>query len=239
MTRIGTAGWSIPRASAESFPGKGPHLARYARILPFAEINSSFYRPPLPATWTRWAATVPAGFLFSVKAPRSITHEAALAPAPGLLEDFLTGAHLLGDKLGPILFQLPPKQAFDPTTAERFLKNLRTRYSGTAALEPRHATWFTPEVSALLAAYEIARVAADPARVPEAALPGGWPGLRYYRLHGSPRIYYSPYEHDFLTRLANDFKHHPNTWVIFDNTASGAAAANALSLAQITTGKIS
>lgn len=239
MTRIGTAGWSIPRVSAESFPGEGPHLARYARALSCAEINSSFYRPPLPGTWKRWATTVPAGFLFSVKAPKAITHEAALAPATGLLEDFLTGANLLGDKLGPILFQLPPKQVFDPTIAHGFFKYLRTQYRGPAALEPRHATWFTPEVSALLADHQVARVAADPARVPEAALPGGWPGLRYYRLHGSPRIYYSPYEHDYLTSLSAGCKAHPNTWVILDNTASGAAAANALSLAQMTTTKIS
>lgn len=234
MTRIGTAGWSIPRAVADSFPGEGPHLARYARVLPCAEINSSFYRPPLPTTWTRWAATVPAGFVFSVKAPKAITHEAALAPEPGVLEHFLAGAILVGGKLGPILFQLPPKQAFDATIAERFFKYFRTQYSGPAALEPRHATWFAPEASALLAAHQIARVAADPARVPEAAHPGGWHGLRYYRLHGSPRIYYSPYEHDYLTRLAADCLAHPNTWVIFDNTASGAAAANALTLSEIT-----
>jgi uncharacterized protein YecE (DUF72 family) len=233
MVRIGTAGWSIPRSAAALAPGEGSHLERYARTLACAEINSSFYRPPMASTWRKWAAAVPAGFQFSVKAPKAITHEAQLQCTPEALWTFRNAACLLGDSLGPMLFQLPPKLAFDERIAEAFFVSLRGGYEGPVALEPRHASWFTPHVSELLALYKIARVAADPARVPQAAEPGGWHGLTYYRLHGSPRIYYSAYDDVYLDRLANlatEAAQTSDVWVIFDNTASGAALHNAFEL---------
>ena len=233
--RIGTAGWSIPRAVAADFPGPGPHLDRYARVLHCAEINSSFYRPPRPATWLRWAASVPPGFRFAVKAPKTITHTGLNASAH-LLHEFLAGAAHLGPTLGPLLFQLPPKQIFDQTPAETLLTTLRQHFPGPVALEPRHATWFAPEATALLQAFQVARVAADPARVPEAAVPLSSPLLTYFRLHGSPRTYYSPYTPEYLAQLRTDLlpyaRQSAEVWVIFDNTASGAAAANALELAR-------
>ena len=225
---IGTAGWSLPRDAAHAFPGLDSHLERYARILTCAEINSTFYRPPLARTLRRWSASVPASFRFSVKAPKAITHVQSLSCDPGPLESFLGLMRELGERLGPILFQLPPKLAFDEELAESFFDLLRTLHDGPVVCEPRHATWFTPQVSALLAAHRVARVAADPARVPEAALPGGWSGLRYYRLHGSPRTYYTPYSAEYLAQLAPALT--PDSWVIFDNTASGAAIHNALEL---------
>ncbi len=233
MIRIGTAGWSIPRSAAALAPGEGSHLERYARTLACAEINSSFYRPPMTSTWRKWAAAVSADFQLSVKAPRAITHEAKLVCTPEAIWTFRDAALLLGDSLGPLLFQLPPKLAFDERIAEAFLIRLRGGYEGLVALEPRHASWFTPQVSDLLTLYKIARVAADPARVPEAAQPGGWRGLTYYRLHGSPRIYHSAYDSEYLDRLANLVTEAAQTseaWIIFDNTASGAALHNAFEL---------
>ncbi len=235
--RIGTAGWSIPRASAHAFPGEGAHLERYARTLPCAEINATFYRSPRASTYSRWAASVPADFRFSVKAPRAITHEAALLCPPAQLQVFLDEAAQLGTHLGPILFQLPPKLAFDPGLATDFFTTLRDRYNGPAAIEPRHASWFTPDADLLLKQLQIARAAADPARVPAAAHPAGSPELVYFRLHGSPRTYYSSYEPAYLESLAATLEHHSaagaETWCIFDNTASGAAAANANDLQQL------
>ncbi len=236
--RIGTAGWSIPRACAEDFPGSGSHLERFARVLPCSEINSTSYRSPRPSTYGRWVAAVPEGFRFSVKAPKSITHEAALACTPAVLRAFLEEARSLGPKLGPILFQLPPKLVFDPARAQTFFATLRDLYPGPAVLEPRHASWFEPEADTLLKQLHISRAAADPARTPSAAHPGGHPALVYYRLHGSPRTYYSSYSPEFLQRLAQDITRHreagkSETWCIFDNTASGAAAGNALLLAKI------
>ncbi|HYQ84885.1 MAG TPA: DUF72 domain-containing protein, partial [Rubrobacter sp.] len=113
--------------------------------------------------------------------------------------------------------------------------DLRSRMVGTIACEPRHPTWFTPEADGLLETLEIARVAADPACVPAAAEPGGWRGVSYYRLHGSPRIYYSAYSDDYLASLAEriraDIGEGRTVWCIFDNTTLGAATGNALDLA--------
>ena len=103
------------------------------------------------------------------------------------------------------------------------------------ALEPRHASWFAPEVDAWLASRKIARVAADPAKIPGAGEPGGDTSLVYFRWHGAPRVYYSDYDTAALTNLRQRLTHHRATgadvWCIFDNTASGAALGNALALA--------
>ena len=184
--RIGTAGWTIPAAQAERMPPPGAHLARYARHMPAAEITTSFYRPHRPATYARWAASVPPGFQFSVKLPREITHTRKLADAAEPLDRFLAEIASLGDKLGPLLIQLPPSLAFTAHTAEAFFTTVRSRFGGLAACEPRHPTWFGAEAAATLATAQIARVAADPAPTPAASQPGGWTGLTYRRLHGSP-----------------------------------------------------
>jgi uncharacterized protein YecE (DUF72 family) len=105
------------------------------------------------------------------------------------------------------------------------------------ACEPRHASWFTPDAGNWLAERGIARVAADPAKVAGGDQPGGWNGLAYYRWHGSPRIYYSDYDHEALAALHKRLDAHRKrrvaTWCIFDNTASGAALGNALALARM------
>ena len=231
MIRIGTAGWAIRKEHAAHFPGAGSHLERYARRCNAVEINSSFYRPHRRASYERWAAAVPADFSFAVKMPRAITHELRLAGAEAALDAFLEQASGLGDKLGPLLVQLPPSLAFDARMAERFFAALRARHSGAVALEPRHASWFAPEPDALLAARRIARVAADPAVVPAAAEGGGWTGLQYLRLHGAPRIYWSHYEADALAGYAETSRAAAaEAWCIFDNTARGAATENALAL---------
>lgn len=229
--RIGTAGWSIPRRVADDFPAEGTGLERYAARFDAAEINSTFYRSHRPGTLGKWAGAVPDGFRFAVKAPKAITHEARLEGCGELLARFFDEVAELGPKLGPVLIQLPPKLAFDHAVAGPFFEDLRRRFSGPVACEPRHASWFEAEPGALLEAAEVARVAADPARVPAAAEPGGWKGFRYCRLHGSPRVYYDSYGPEVLSRLARDLRAAPaEAWCVFDNTVSGAAAENALLL---------
>lgn len=231
MIRIGTAGWAIPKATGEAFPREGTGLQRYAARFSAAEINSTFYRSHRPSTMQRWAADSPNGFLFSVKLPKSITHELRLVGTGALLDRALAEADQLADRLGPLLIQLPPSLPFDVDAANAFFRALRERTERAVALEPRHADWFTDESDALLRSHRIARVAADPARVPAAAEPGGWPGLVYVRLHGSPRIYRSPYSPEQLAALATRLgPSAAETWCIFDNTASGAAAGDALAL---------
>jgi uncharacterized protein YecE (DUF72 family) len=215
----------------ERFPPAASLLQRYAAVFSAVEINSSFYQPHRPATHARWAAVVPGNFRFSVKLPRSVTHEARLADAGQQLERFLGEAGALGDRLGVLLVQPPPSLGFDREVAGGFFDSLRGRYAGLVACEPRHRSWFGEEAEALLRATRVARVAADPAVVPEAGAPGGWTGLSYWRLHGSPRMYYSAYSVEELVRLGDAIAGvEGEAWCIFDNTAAGAAAGQALDL---------
>jgi len=230
---VGTAGWSIPRGVADRFPGAGSHLQRYARVLAGAEINSSFYRPHAASTYAKWAAATPPHFRFAVKVPKVITHEQQLRAARRPLERFLAETSGLGGKRGPLLVQLPPSFAFDARVVARFFDLLRGQHDGPVVCEPRHPTWFAPRPEALLTRYRVARVAADPARAPGAERPGGWPGLVYYRLHGSPRIYWSNYEDAALDAVAIALRAvaaSVDAWCVFDNTATGAALANARDL---------
>jgi len=230
ILRIGTAAWALPREVRDTFPPGASNLARYAGRLDATEINSSFYRPHRPATYQRWAASVPDGFRFAVKLPKAITHEARLQEYGPLLARFAEEIAGLGEKRGPVLVQLPPSLPFDEKPAGRFMAEVREMLGGAIVLEPRHPSWFTHEVEALLVRHRVARVAADPAPVPEAAYTGGWPGLAYFRLHGSPRIYWSSYDTETLERWAARIRSADadESWVIFDNTASGAATADAL-----------
>ena len=239
---IGTAGWTLPRQHLALFSPvaegvKPSHLERYATRLRCAEINSSFHRPHRRATWERWAASTPAHFRFAVKAPKAVTHTAKLVNTGDALLEFFDAARGLGDKLGPVLFQLPPKLGFDDGVAREFFTTLRELHGGAVALEPRHPDWFTPAVDQLLRSFEVTRVAADPPKGSElAARPGGWPSLRYYRLHGSPRPYYSEYTEPWLQAFAERLRSPEGrlataeTWAIFDNTTLGHAVGNAVRL---------
>jgi uncharacterized protein YecE (DUF72 family) len=231
---VGTAGWSIPRAEQSHFPPGESLLARYARAMPAVEINSTFYRPHRATTFERWAASVPRSFRFSVKVPREISHDQRLVGSRRSLEDFLDAVAPLGSRLGCLLVQLAPSHGFEARIVRAFLKMLRSRFDRGVAIEPRHASWFESGADRLLSEFHVARVAADPPRAEGDGQPGGWPGLAYFRLHGSPRIYYSSYENEFLgplaARLREQRKRRIPTWCIFDNTTLGAATGNALSL---------
>lgn len=231
--RVGVAGWGIPKLSADAFPVDGSHLERTARVLPMTEVNSSFYRPHKPDTWARWAAATPPGFRFAVKIPKAITHEARLAGGTEALDRFLGEAGRLGDRLGPLLVQLPPSLGFDPAVAAAFFAALRERFDGDVVCEPRHAGWFTDEAEALLTGQRVARVAADPAPVDGAGEPGGWNGMRYWRLHGAPVMYRSAYEPAVLDALAERLRAESAerpVWCVFDNTADFHAVDDALAL---------
>lgn len=231
---VGTAGWSIPRAEQPSFPPGQSQLARYARALPAVEINSTFYRPHRGATFERWAASVPGTFRFSIKVPRTITHDQRLAGPAGLIKSFLAGLAPLGAKAACLLVQLPPSLAFDARVARTFFRGLRAGFDRGIVVEPRHESWIDARAERLLDDFQVARVAADPPRVERGGELGGWPGLAYFRLHGSPRTYYSSYGDHFLdtlaARLASLQRLRIPAWCIFDNTALGAATGNALSL---------
>ena len=226
---------------ADQFPGDGTHLQRYARVFGCAEINSSFYRPHSFELYARWASLTPRSFRFSVKLPKLITHEGRLRNARLPLERFLAEIAGLGEKLGVLLVQLPPSLEFDARVARNFFTLLRDRHEGAVVCEPRHPSWFTSIAEKYLVRFQIGRVAADPARMPEAKAPSGWMGADddgagatgYYRLHGSPRIYWSVYSSERIVQWAEELISLPrasDVWCIFDNTAGGGAISNALEL---------
>jgi uncharacterized protein YecE (DUF72 family) len=229
---VGTAGWAIPAILRGQAPAEGSGLQRYAGVFRAVEINSTFYRPHRRQTFARWRESTRLDFRFSVKLPRALTHDARLRNCEPALNGFLLQVEGLEEKLGTLLAQLPPSLAFEATVADDFFGDLRAQYAGPAVCEPRHPSWFTDEADALMSKHAVARAAADPARHPDAMVPGGWPGLAYWRLHGSPHMYYSAYGADQLSALAAAIDAEPaaNRWCVFDNTASGAAAANALAL---------
>ncbi|MDX3895744.1 DUF72 domain-containing protein [Pusillimonas sp.] len=232
---VGCAGWSLSSKVAEHFPGEGSHLERYARVFPSVEINSSFYRAHLPKTYARWAASVPDAFRFSVKVPRTVTHELRLREADAAMHAFIEEASSLGHKLGRLLLQLPPSLALKIPIAEPFFTMLRGLTSVPVVCEPRHASWFTPEAEQIMRNAGVACVRADPQPVPGAE-PAGDPHTLYIRLHGSPHMYYSAYDEAYIdavaTRIAETRRSGQQVWCIFDNTAAGEAIPNALALMQ-------
>lgn len=230
---IGTAGWSIPAASAGAFTPEGSHLERYARTFGAVEINSSFHKPHRLSTYQRWSASVPDTFRFAVKLPKTITHQRRLFDVDDLLDAFAGEAAGLGGKLEVVLVQLPPSFAFDAALASTFFRAIRRTMTVSIACEPRHVTWFCDEADACLVEHRVARVAAHPVLAPGGERPGGWQAIHYHRLHGAPRIYHSSYDVGDLRVLAEALRNGDSAtrrWCMFDNTASGAATADALLL---------
>lgn len=226
MPVIATAAWSIPKSVADLFPEEGSGLARYASVFNGVEINSTFYRRHKTSTFERWAGATPEGFRFAVKIPKAITHRQAMKNIRHPFAIFLEDISALGGKRGPLLCQLPPSLRFEPGTFEAAFDTMRALDQGPIVIEVRHESWASEQAIALLQRYSIDRVLADPALV--------WPASdfrqspRYVRLHGKPKVYHSKYTDEeikaFSTLLA------PDSWCVFDNTASGAAIENALAM---------
>jgi uncharacterized protein YecE (DUF72 family) len=234
---IGCAGWNIPAHYAEMFTAKGTHLERYAHRFSAVEINSSFYRSHRPATYRRWAASVPETFRFAVKMVKTVTHAQRLRDSEPHVQRFLDEVRELEGKLGCVLIQLPPSAACDVSVADAFFAMLRKHYEGPVACEPRHASWFEPAAVAVLQRHAIGRVGADPPPHPGADEVTDNDAVCYFRLHGSPRMYYDAYTNDFLQHLAARMRAcvatGAMTWCIFDNTALGHATGNAMALADM------
>ncbi len=229
---VGTAGWSFSRTTEQEFPAEGPVLTRYAHRLNAVEINSSFYRLHRPETYARWAAITPPGFRFAVKLSRAITHTSALRDLETLLR-FHEAVLALGPKLGVWLVQLPPQLIFEVESVRSFFERVRQLYEGPVVCEPRHPSWFTAEAESLLYSLRIGRVAAHPAPRPQGEEPAAWQEIVYYRLHGAPRRYVSTYPLEFLHTLAERVRSQSaalEVWIIFNNTAAGAAVENALQM---------
>jgi uncharacterized protein YecE (DUF72 family) len=160
--RVGTSGWSYKEWKGVFYPADLPPdqmLRYYAARLPAVEINNSFYRIPKEKVLLDWAAEAPPDFRFVLKASRRITHISRLADEDDSLGYFLRTVNVLGERLGPTLFQCPPSLRMDLTRLTNFLA--RVPRTWRAAMEFRHASWFTDSVYAALREHDIALVAVD------------------------------------------------------------------------------
>lgn len=229
---VGCAGWAIPRQHRHLMEARDSALASYATRFSIVEINSSFYRSHRVETYARWSASVPGHFRFSVKIPKLISHELALRGCGSALNAFVNEISGLEDKLGRVLLQLPPSQRFDMRSASAFFRMWHRRSDVPLVCEPRHASWFSPAAEELFHRHGVSRVSADPRPVDTAdtsRYTARWP---YWRLHGAPRMYYSPYSEESLREFAEAAAafRTPSPWIIFDNTAHSFAVANAARL---------
>lgn len=233
---VGTSGWSLSQHVAPGSRSGLSGLERYAEYFNAVEVNSTFYRLPRRATIERWRESTPDVFRFAVKLPRSITHEAGLVGAEDETRAFCELITAFEKKLGPLLVQLPPSLELDRAVAIAFLSHLVRVTPAPVVLEPRHPTWFTPDVERLLSECGVTRAAADPPCCAAALQPGGTARPTYFRWHGSPRKYFSAYPPDAISALAQRIvaarrkSARDDVYCFLDNTALGAAAVNAISL---------
>jgi uncharacterized protein YecE (DUF72 family) len=239
--RVGVAGWSNPPAKRSERDADQTHLSYYAAHFSCVEINSSFYRPHRSTTYARWRDETPEPFRFSVKMPRSVTHESHLKRCAAEAGRFYDDVAALQPKLAAVLVQLPPSLEFNGRTVRSFFKSV-PRLRGTKLVcEPRHPSWFTSAAESALREAGVARVAADPARCPGAEVPGGLRRFAYFRWHGAPRLYYSKYSQARLASFAAEVGRSKaaDIWCVFDNTARYAAWDDALQFMALLRGSAS
>mgnify|MGYP002682168550 FL=1 len=233
--RIGTSGWVYPHWREVFYPAdltQKQWLVYYARVFDTVEINSTFYRLQNASVFEHWRQQAPGGFLYSIKASRIITHNQRLEGCQDTLETFLSRASLLGETLGPVLFQLPPSFSLDLGRLESFLALLPQGFS--YAMEFRNPTWLTEEVFALLERFGVALCIHDmpPLQVP----------LRitakfvYLRFHGDV-----DHAGDYPLETLAAWVERIQTWqrnglavfAYFNNDTGGMAVRNALTLKQL------
>lgn len=231
---IGTSGWAYDHWKGRFFPeriGSDAMLAEYARHFDCVELNSTFYRMPSADTLRRWADTVPGSFRFAVKASRYITHIKKLKDSPDTLATFLERVRGLGDRLGPILFQLPPRFRFNRQRLETLLEVFPDDLA--CAFEFRDESWFADAALALLDQHGAALCHYDLGgrRAPTTAFTGRF---GYLRLHGPEQAYEGRYSDAALDEWARTLHawtaEGHDVWCFFDNDAEAHAPSDALRL---------
>ncbi len=229
--RIGTSGWNYRHWRGIFYPEDVPQskwLEYYAEHFDTVELNATFYRLPAPSTFKRWYDRTPKGFLWSIKASKFITHTRRLKDCQEPLGRLYGAVEPLQEKLGVILFQLPPSLQFDPSLAEGFFSLLKRGFR--YALEVRHKSWIQEEALQLIRSHNIAFCISDTA--------GRYPyheaitaEFLYIRLHGSKKLYASCYTEEEIAQWAKKLRRW-NTpgFIYFDNDFQGHAPKNALQL---------
>lgn len=233
---IGTSGWQYDSWRGAFYPPDVPKrrwLTYFAERFPTVEVNNTFYMLPKAESFARWTAETPPGFVVTVKASRYITHIRRMRDARDAVAVFHERARHLGEKLGPVLFQFPPRFAADTGLLRGFLAALPPTLR--AAFEFRDRSWERDDVFEALDAAGAAFVLADRsgARVPH-VVTGGWSYVRFHQ--GRPGI--ADYPREKLRRWAERIESTParETYVYFNNDAGGAAVRDALTLTELLSG---
>ncbi len=228
--RIGTSGWQYQHWKQNFYPPKLPRadwLEYYAGIFNSVEVNASFYRLPETDDIRRWCESTPERFVFAVKAPRGITHFKKLKNCESQLDAMIARFEAFGARLGPVLFQLPPRWRCNPRRLSDFLSMLPP--DGRFAFEFRDLSWHCEEVYALLEAHRAAFCIFDlDGHTAPLVTPGGFV---YVRLHGPKSAYTGNYRAQALRtwsgRALNWRRKNKDVFVYFDNDARAYAAKNA------------
>lgn len=230
---IGTSGWHYDHWKGPFYPagtGSSDFLRFYAERFGSVEINSSFYRLPDEDTLRTWAETVPGDFIFTVKASRYITHLKKLKDPETTLPKLLERIKALGERLGPVLFQLPPNWNCNAERLRYFLKVLPEGYR--YAFEFRDPSWFNDEVNGLLRDVNAAFCIYDfnGRQSPQTVTAD----FIYVRLHGPDGAYEGRYGTEILQQWAERIREwwdrEKAVYFYFDNDQSGYAAINAIEL---------
>jgi uncharacterized protein YecE (DUF72 family) len=233
VIRVGTSGWQYDSWRGPFYPSDLPKrswLSHYAARLPVVEVNNSFYQLPKEETFDRWRAEVPEGFVFVVKASRYITHIRRLRECKEPVDLFWSLVVRLGDRLGPVLFQLPPNFRADPELLDGFLRLLPAAMR--PAIEFRHDSWRKDRVLELLDRAGAAWVMADRPgwRVP-VILTGGWSYVRFHQGRPTHPGYTRAKLRAWADRIAAlDAQ---DVYVFFNNDEMSAAPADAATLCEL------
>jgi uncharacterized protein YecE (DUF72 family) len=238
-TYIGTSGWHYHHWVGAFYPHNLPHgafLEYYANHFATAEINNSFYRLPEKKTLLRWRDAVPEGFVFSVKASRYLTHMKKLKDPREPLERLFDRVSVLGSKLGPILFQLPPRWRLNPERLKGLLEILPKNHR--YAFEFRDYSWFDGEVYGLLAKHRAAFCVYDlDGRTSPKEITADF---AYVRLHGPDGPYRGRYGARRLSGWGGVFsawlEEGLEVYCYFDNDEAGYATQDALRLQRLLEG---
>lgn len=234
---IGTSGWHYKHWIGPFYPeGSKPpdFLPHYLKYFSTVELNNSFYHLPKPGTFKGWYRQTPANFLFAVKASRYITHMKKLKDTEEAVRFFLKSVRPLKEKLGPILFQLPPRWKSNPERLKQFLKILPKKFLYT--FELREPSWFNEDVYELLRKYNAALCMYDfNGRLSPMEITADFV---YIRFHGPGEKYRGKYDAKFLRQWTEDFRRWrvKAIYCYFDNDEAGYAVENARELKKIVTG---
>lgn len=229
---VGTSGWMYDHWQEVFYPKELPRknwLSFYARIFDTVEINASFYHLPKERTFERWYYETPSAFLFTVKAPRYITHLKKLKDVEEVLGLFYRRVEFLREKCGPLLFQFPPRFSFDRENFQSFLSKLSASFRHV--FEFRHPSFFCEELYELLTRHNVALCFADTPFFPYAEVVTA--SFVYLRLHGSQSLYTHRYSEEELCLWAQKIKvwqERREVYCYFDNDYAGFAVENALTL---------